>query len=410
MSWISPFAPTEFPDLPEIGGVRLATAEAGIKYRNRKDLLLVCFDRRASVGGVLTRSKCASAPVEWCRDHLPGGRARALVVNSGNANAFTGVRGRDSTQATADAAADAVGCAPEEVFLASTGVIGEPLDPAPFARHLGDLADRAAAGNYLDAARAIMTTDSYPKVSGRRADLAGASVGVTGIAKGSGMIAPDMATMLAFVFTDAALAPAVVQAAVERAVAGSFNCVTVDSDTSTSDTLLLFATGTAQGAAQIDDPDDPVLDGFYQAVDEVCRDLAVQVAKDGEGLSKFIEVRVRGAVSDQSARKIALSVANSPLVKTAFAGEDANWGRVVMAVGKAGEPADRDRLSIYFGEHRVASDGERDLDYSEEIVSNYMKNSALTLTVELGLGEGQAHVWTCDLTHDYISINADYRS
>jgi glutamate N-acetyltransferase/amino-acid N-acetyltransferase len=322
------------------------------------------------------------------------------------------MRGRVSTQATADAAAEAVGCRPQEVFLASTGVIGEPLDPAPFAAHLNALAEQAASGEFLDAARAIMTTDSYPKVCGREAELAGARIGVTGIAKGSGMIAPDMATMLSFLFTDAPVGPAVVQAAMNRAVAGSFNCVTVDSDTSTSDTLMLFATGAAAaaGAPRIDDPDDPALGGFYDAVDAVCRDLAIQVAKDGEGMSKFIEVRVDGAVSDESARKVALSVANSPLVKTAFAGEDANWGRVVMAVGKSGEPADRDLLSIWFGDHRVASNGERDPVYSEENVSNYMKNSALTLTVELGLGAGQAHVWTCDLTHDYISINADYRS
>ncbi len=410
MTWISPFAPADFPELPKIAGVRMATAEAGIKYRNRKDLLLVCFDGGASVGGVFTRSKCASAPVEWCREHLAGGTARALVVNSGNANAFTGMRGRTSTLATAEAAAGAVGCRPEEVFLASTGVIGEPLDPAPFAAHLDALAEGAQPDRFLDAARAIMTTDSYPKVSGTNAKLGTSEIGVVGIAKGSGMIAPDMATMLSFVFTDAPLGPAVLQAAIERAVAGSFNCVTVDSDTSTSDTLMLFATGMAEGAARIDDPGDPALQGFYDAVDAVCRDLAMQVAKDGEGLTKFVEVRVRGAVSDESARKVALSIANSPLVKTAFAGEDANWGRVVMAVGKSGEPADRDRLSIRFGEHQVALNGERDPSYSEEIVSNYMKNSALDLTVELGLGAGEARIWTCDLTHDYISINADYRS
>ncbi|HMB47172.1 MAG TPA: bifunctional glutamate N-acetyltransferase/amino-acid acetyltransferase ArgJ, partial [Afifellaceae bacterium] len=312
----------------------------------------------------------------------------------------------------ADAAADAVKCRPHEVFLASTGVIGEPLDPAPFAAHLAQMADTAEAGRFLEAAQAIMTTDSFAKVSGRSADMAGTRIGVSGIAKGSGMIAPDMATMLSFIFTDAPVGPAVAQAAMDRAVAGSFNCVTVDSDTSTSDTLMLFATGVAasRGGTRIDDPADPALGPFYEAVDAVCRDLAIQVAKDGEGLSKFIEVRVKGAVSDESARTIALSIANSPLVKTAFAGEDANWGRVVMAVGKSGETADRDLISIYFGEHRVASNGERDPAYSEEIVSNYMKNSTLDLTVELGLGSGQAHIWTCDLTHDYISINADYRS
>ena len=409
MNWISPFAPERYADLPDIGGVRLATAAAGIKYRDRTDLLYVGFDEGTSVGGVFTKSDCASAPVDWCRKHLAAGHARALVVNSGNANAFTGMRGSVAAQATAEAAAKAAGCDPQEVFLASTGVIGEPLDPAPFALHLETLTRSAAPGGFLDAARAIMTTDSYPKVAAAGTSLAGHDIAIAAIAKGSGMIAPDMATMLAFVFTDAPVSAAVAQAAVERAVPKSFNCVTVDSDTSTSDTLMLFATGAAAGS-RIENPDDPALDGFYAAVDAVCQDLAMQVAKDGEGLSKFIEVRARGAVSDESARKIALSIANSPLVKTAFAGEDANWGRVVMAVGKAGEAADRDRLSIYFGDHRVAHKGERDPAYSEQDVSNYMKNSALTLTVELGLGAGQARVWTCDLTGDYIAINADYRS
>ncbi len=412
MDWVSPFAPTDIADLPEIGGVRLATAAAGIKYRDRKDLLFVEFDKGANIGGVFTSSKCASAPVDWCRQHLAGGTARALVVNSGNANAFTGMRGQTSTLATAQAAAEAAGCRPEEVFLASTGVIGEPLDPAPFSAHLGRLAQEAKPGGFLDAARTIMTTDSFPKVASARADIAGEVVTINAIAKGSGMIAPDMATMLAFVFTDAPVSAAVAQRALAQAVPVSFNCVTVDSDTSTSDTVLLFATGAAadRGVVSIDNADDPALAGFYDAVTNVCRDLAIQVARDGEGLSKFIEVQVRGAVSDESARKVALSIANSPLVKTAFAGEDANWGRVVMAVGKAGEPADRDRLSIYFGDYRVASNGERDPAYSEEDVSNYMKNSALTLTVEMAIGTGEAHVWTCDLTHDYIAINADYRS
>ena len=409
MTWISPFAPETFPDLPAIAGVRLATAQAGIKYRDRTDLLYVVFDTGASVGGVFTRSACASAPVDWCRTNLPAGRARALVVNAGNANAFTGMKGKTATEATAEAAANVAGCRPQEVFLASTGVIGEPLDPAPFAAHLGNLEKEAKAGGFLDAARAIMTTDSYPKVAAARVDLAGQPVSISAIAKGSGMIAPDMATMLSFVFTDAPVGPAVAQAAIARAAGCSFNCVTVDSDTSTSDTLMLFATGAAPGEG-VDNPDDPSLEDFYAGVEAVCRDLARQVAKDGEGLSKFIEVQARGAVSDDSARKIALSIANSPLVKTAFAGEDANWGRVVMAVGKAGEPADRDRLSIWFGEYRVALNGERDPSYSEEDVSNYMKNESLTLTVDMDLGPGEADIWTCDLTHDYISINADYRS
>ncbi len=409
MTWISPFAPDKYEDLPDIDGVRLATAAAGIKYRDRTDLLYVAFDKGAAVGGVFTQSACASAPVEWCRTHLPGGRARALVVNSGNANAFTGMKGKLATQATANAAGEAAGCLPEEVFLASTGVIGEPLDPELFAAHLNTLENDAAGGRFLDAARAIMTTDSFPKISGSKAVLNGKPVSLSAIAKGSGMIAPDMATMLAFVFTDAPVGPAVAQTALDKAVSRSFNCVTVDSDTSTSDTLMLFATGAAAGQS-VDNPDDPALSEFYTAVETVCRDLARQIASDGEGLSKFIEVCARGAVSDESARAIALSIANSPLVKTAFAGEDANWGRVVMAVGKAGEPADRDRLSIWFGDHRVAQNGERDPTYSEQDVSNYMKNAELNLTVDIGLGTGQANIWTCDLTHDYISINADYRS
>ena len=409
MTWISPFAPESFEELTDIDGMRLATAAAGIKYPDRTDLLYVKFDRDATVGGVFTQSACASAPVEWCRAHLPGGTARALVVNSGNANAFTGMKGKIATQATAEAAARAAGCAPEEVFLASTGVIGEPLDPGPFAAHLNALEDTATAGGFQDAARAIMTTDSFPKLAASRAEINGIPVVVSAIAKGSGMIAPNMATMLAFVFTDAPIGSAVAQAALNQATGRSFNCVTVDSDTSTSDTLMLFATGAA-GGETIEDPNDPALAEFFTAVESVCRKLARQIAMDGEGLSKFIEVRARGAVSDESARRIALSIANSLLVKTAFAGEDANWGRVVMAVGKAGEPADRDRLSIWFGEHRVAQNGERDPAYSEQDVSNYMKNAALRLTVDLGLGAGEAEIWTCDLTHDYISINADYRS
>ena len=408
---VSPLAPASFADLPALDGVRLATAEAGIRYRNRTDLLFALFDPGTTIAGVFTTSRCASAPVEWDRDRLAGGKARALVVNSGNANAFTGMKGRQSTAASAEAAASAVGCMVDEVFLASTGVIGEPLDPAPFAAHLGRLATEAAPGRFMDAARAIMTTDTFPKLATRSVEVAGGQVTINGIAKGSGMIAPDMATMLCFLFTDAQMAAGDLQSVLATAVGGSFNAVTVDSDTSTSDTVLMFATGAAArwgvSPIQVGGADHGA---FGKALDELCRDLAHQVVRDGEGATKFIEVEVGGATSDASAKRIALSIANSPLVKTAIAGEDANWGRVVMAVGKAGEPADRDRISIHFGEHRVAFGGERDATYSEEAVSAYMKNPELRIAVDLGLGAGTATVWTCDLTSEYIAINADYRS
>ncbi|HWT30115.1 MAG TPA: bifunctional glutamate N-acetyltransferase/amino-acid acetyltransferase ArgJ [Propylenella sp.] len=403
---ISPFAPQSLPELPAVEGVRIATAEAGIRYKGRTDLLLVRFDPQASVAGVFTTSRCASAPVEWDRTYLAGGRARALVVNSGNANAFTGMKGRAAVAASAEAAAAAVGCLPQEVFLASTGVIGEPLDPAPFAAHLGRLAGEAQPGRFLDAARAIMTTDTFPKLATRRFRADGRELVINGIAKGAGMIAPDMATMLSFVFTDAAVEPAFLQDCLFEAVAGSFNAITIDGDTSTSDTVLAFATGAAaSGPIQPD-----WRQAFRGALADLCLDLAHQVVRDGEGVTKFVEVVVGGAVSDASAKRIAASIANSPLVKTALAGEDANWGRVVMAVGKAGEPADRDRLSIFFGKHRVAHEGERDPSYSEEAVSAYMRNSELAMRVELGLGDGRATVWTCDLTAEYVAINADYRS
>jgi glutamate N-acetyltransferase/amino-acid N-acetyltransferase len=405
---VSPFAPKSFPDLPAIGGVRIATAEAGIRYKGRTDLLLVRFDPSASVAGVFTTSRCASAPVEWDRAHLAGGRARALVVNSGNANAFTGIKGRAAVVASAEAAAAAVGCLPHEVFLASTGVIGEPLDPAPFAAHLGRLAGEAQPGRFLDAARAIMTTDTFPKVATRRVRAGNGELVINGIAKGAGMIAPEMATMLSFIFTDAAVEPALLQECLSEAVAGSFNAITIDGDTSTSDTVLAFATGAAPSADI--GPDHAWSKAFRLALADLCRELAHQVVRDGEGATKFVEVAVSGAVSDASAKRIAASIANSPLVKTALAGEDANWGRVVMAIGKAGEPADRDRLSIFFGEHRVAHEGERDPSYSEAAVSAYMKNPELSIRVDLGLGGGRATVWTCDLTADYVAINADYRS
>ncbi|MFC7399210.1 bifunctional glutamate N-acetyltransferase/amino-acid acetyltransferase ArgJ [Chelatococcus sp. GCM10030263] len=409
---VSPLAPKTEPAMPAIDGVRFATAEAGIRYKGRTDVLLVLFDPGTTVAGVFTRSKCPSAPVEWCRERLAGGKARALVVNSGNANAFTGRKGRESTALTARLAAAAAGCAESEVFLASTGVIGEPLDASKFEGVLTDCASRTAPTPWIEAARAIMTTDTFPKVATRTVTLDGVSLTLNGIAKGAGMIAPDMATMLSYVMTDAPIAAPVLQQLLSEGVKGSFNAITVDSDTSTSDTLMAFATGTAatRGAAPITTATDPRLPAFRAAFDELLLDLSHQVVRDGEGARKFVEVAVRGAVDAGSAKRVALSIANSPLVKTAVAGEDANWGRVVMAVGKAGEPAERDRLAIWFGDIRVAVEGERDPAYDEAETSTYMRRDEIRITVDLGLGDGSARVWTCDLTKAYVEINGDYRS
>jgi glutamate N-acetyltransferase/amino-acid N-acetyltransferase len=415
---ISPLAPTEIPEMPAIAGVKLATAAAGIRYKGRTDVLLAVMDKGTTVAGVFTQSKCPSAPVEWCRAKLPrggsskGGFARALVVNSGNANAFTGKTGRQSTALTASIAAKAVGCSANEVFLASTGVIGEPLDASKFDGVLGTLAEQAVPGEWMSAAKAIMTTDTFPKVATATAKLGKARVTINGMCKGSGMIMPDMATMLAFVFTDAPIAAGALQSLLKSGVEDTFNAVTVDGDTSTSDTLLAFATGAAaaNGAPKISRASDPRLKAFTRALQAVLADLAEQVARDGEGARKLVEIIVEGAMSKKSARKIAMSVANSPLVKTAIAGEDANWGRVVMAVGKAGEPANRDRLSISFNGVRVARSGARDPSYDEAEVSAAMKNPKIQIKIALGLGKGRDRVLTCDLTKEYIAINGDYRS
>jgi glutamate N-acetyltransferase / amino-acid N-acetyltransferase len=408
-STISPLAPKAVPDMPAIPGVRLATAAAGIRYQNRTDVLLVVFDEGTSVGGVFTRSKCPSAPVEWCRERVKGARARALVVNSGNANAFTGKSGRDACAFTAKVAAAAIGCKTSEVFLASTGVIGEPLPAQAFDGVMTKLEAEATADGYMDAAQAIMTTDTFPKVATARARIAGTEVTINGFAKGAGMIAPDMGTMLSFVFTDAPLAAPVLQTLLREGVADTFNAVTIDGDTSTSDTLLAFATGAAR-ARRITRASDPRLKAFRKAFNAVLANLSEQVARDGEGARKLLEIIVEGAVSKASARRVAMSIANSPLVKTAIAGEDANWGRVVMAVGKAGEPADRDKLSIWFGGIRVAHKGARDPAYDEAEVSAVMKHPEITLKVGLGLGKGRDRVLTCDLTKEYVAINGDYRS
>jgi glutamate N-acetyltransferase/amino-acid N-acetyltransferase len=409
---VSPLAPKKVPAMPPVPGVRFATAEANIRYRGRTDVLLVEMAAGTQAAGVFTRSKCPSAPVDWCRANLAQGCARGLVVNSGNANAFTGARGAAAVKHTALVAAKALGCKPAEIFLASTGVIGEPLDATKFDPVMPGLVKALAEGPWIDAARAIMTTDTFPKVATAKAMIGETEVVICGMAKGAGMIAPDMATMLSFVFTDAAIAAPALQALLKAGCDKSFNCVTVDGDTSTSDTLMLFATGLAaqRGQKPVTDAKDPALGGFRRALNKVLLTLAEQVARDGEGARKLIEVRVTGAKSSRSAKRIANSIANSPLVKTAAAGEDANWGRVVMAVGKAGEPAERDRLSVSFGDIRVAHLGARDPAYDEAAASAYMKRDHIVITADLGLGRGKARVFTCDLTKAYVEINGDYRS
>jgi glutamate N-acetyltransferase / amino-acid N-acetyltransferase len=400
---VSPLA-VDLPELPPIRGVRLGAVAAGIRYVGRADLVMAEFTAGTSVAGVFTRNRCPGAPVDWCRAALPAGRARALVANAGNANVFTGAAGRESARATAEAAASLIFCAVDEVFLASTGVIGEVLPHDRIIAALPALQADLAEDAWEAAARGIMTTDTFPKASTRVAMLGGAEVRITGIAKGSGMIAPDMATLLCFVFTDAALPPEILQALLRVGVDCSFNRTTVDSDTSTSDTVLLFATGAARNAADAD------AGAFAAALNEVLLDLALMVVRDGEGAQKLIRIDVTGAVDDRSARRVALAVANSPLVKTAVAGEDANWGRIVMAVGKGGEPADRDRLSVGVGGVWMARDGTVVPGYDEAPVVAHMRGRDIKIAIDLGLGAGRDTAWTCDLTHGYIDINGSYRS
>ncbi len=410
---VSPLAPKSYPDLPPVEGVRFATAAAGIKYKGRTDVMLALFDKGTQAAGVFTRSKCPSAPVDWCRARLKGGKARALVVNSGNANAFTGRNGLEQAKFTAMLAAKATGASPAEIFLASTGVIGEPLDARKFEGVFEQMAAAARPDGLFEAAKAIMTTDTYPKVATATAEIGGVTVTIAGMAKGAGMIAPDMATMLSYVFTDALIAAPALQAMLSKGVEASFNCVTVDSDTSTSDTLMLFATGAAarRGAPKITASGDRRLAGFKKALNALLMDLAHQVVRDGEGCRKFVEILVEGAASARAAKRVAMSIANSPLVKTAIAGEDANWGRIVAAVGKAGEKADRDKLAIWFGGIRVAHKGLRDPAYNEAEVSQVMKRETIPIRVAIGAGgTGAARVWTCDLTKEYVAINGDYRS
>jgi glutamate N-acetyltransferase/amino-acid N-acetyltransferase len=407
---ISPLAPTKHPSLPPLAGVRLATGEAGVRYKNRTDVLLATFAPGTQAAGVFTKSKTASAPVEWCKANLKSGFARALVVNSGNANAFTGKAGMEGAQAVARSTAAAVGCKASEVMLASTGVIGEPLPADRITKILGKLAEEGSASAWRAAADAITTTDTYPKLANASAEIDGRKVTINGIAKGSGMIAPDMATMLSFVFTDATLPANVLHDLLSAGVKPSFNSITVDSDTSTSDTLILFATGKGGSHPAITKASDRRLNDFRSKLDGLLLDLALQVVKDGEGAQKLIRIDVSGAENDSAAHRVGMTIANSPLVKTAIAGADANWGRIVMAVGKAGEKADRDKLKISFGDQVVAEKGERAAKYNEDAATKAVSGKEVQIAVDLGIGKGNARVWTCDLTHGYIDINGSYRS
>ena len=409
MPALSPLAPACFPELPPIAGVRLAAYAAGIRYSGRDDMMLAELSPGSAIAGVLTQSTMPGQPVIWCRECLPGGIVRAIVVNSGNANVFTGRAGRAVVESTAATAAGLFGCGPREVFIASTGVIGEPPPADLISAALPNVMPLLDARAWEPAARAIMTTDTFPKGATATATIDATTVRLNGFCKGSGMIAPDMATMLAYLFTDAALPANVLQALLAEANERSFNCVTVDGDTSTSDTVLLCATQQVRHRA-ISEPADPRLGDFRRALGSLTTDLAMQLARDGEGAEKFVTIEVSGAESDRAARRIGLSIGNSPLVKTALAAGDANWGRIVMAVGKAGEKADRDRLSISAGGVQIAAQGAPVPGYDETPVAEHMKGREIRIGVDLGIGRGRATVWTCDLTHGYVDINGSYRS
>ncbi len=407
---VSPLAPAQFPTLPEISGVRLSAAATGIRYKNRPDVLVALLDKGTTVAGCFTTSKSPSAPVDWCVANLKAGKARALVVNAGNANAFTGKAGVATVKAVANASAKTFGCKVAEVFQASTGVIGEPLNPAPIVNALADLNKNASATEWDMAARAIMTTDTFPKAATVKVKFGNQLITINGIAKGSGMVAPDMATMLVFIFTDATIPARILQKLLSQAVSPSFNCITVDGDTSTSDTVLLFATGKSEALKDLKSADDARLKPFAKALSALCLDLAHQVVKDGEGAEKFVEIKITGAESAEAAKKIGMTIANSPLVKTAIAGEDANWGRIVMAIGKSGEKAIRDKLRIKIGGILVAAKGMKDATYKEADIMPHMKGRDIKIEADIGVGKGTATVWTCDLTHRYIDINGSYRS
>ena len=409
MAAVSPLAPARFPELPPIAGVRLAAGAAGIRYQGRKDLMLVELVPGSTIAGLLTQSTMPGQPVIWCRECLSAGKVRAIVANSGNANVFTGRAGRQVIESTADATARLLGCDPTEVFIASTGVIGEPPPADRILTALPKLAPVLSAEAWEDAARAIMTTDTFPKGATASAKIDGATVRLNGFCKGSGMIAPDMATMLAYLFTDASLPAAVMQPLLRASAEISFNSMTIDGDTSTSDTLLLCATQQVRHPAIVS-AEDPRLADFRRALDQVCIDLAKQLARDGEGAQKFVTIEVTGAENDRAARRIGLTIGNSPLVKTALSAGDPNWGRIVMAVGRAGEKADPDRLSISIGGIPIAKGGGPVPGYDETPVGEYMRGREIHIAVDIGIGEGKATVWTCDLTHGYIDINASYRS
>jgi glutamate N-acetyltransferase / amino-acid N-acetyltransferase len=409
MTGISPLAPERFPELKAIAGVRLAAIGCGIRYTGRDDLMLAELAPGSAVAGVFTRSLTAGAPVLWCRDCLPVGTVRGIVVNSGNSNVFTGRAGRQVVADTAAAAGRLLGCDPKEIFISSTGVIGEPPPGEKIIEALPKVAQLLSADAWEPAARAIMTTDTFPKGATVTATIDGTEVRLNGFAKGSGMIAPDMATMLAYVFTDAALPAAVLQPLLVEAADRSFNCMTVDGDTSTSDTVLLCATQRAKHPP-VTDPADRRLADFRRALDTVMIDLAQQVARDGEGAQKFVTIEVTGAETARAARSIGLAIGNSPLVKTALSAGDPNWGRIVMAVGKAGEKIDPDRLVISIGGIPILADGGPVPGYDEAPVAEYMKGHEITIAVDIGIGTARATVWTCDLTHGYIDINASYRS
>jgi len=409
---VSPLAPERFPVLPKVGGIELTTHSLGLyKGKVRDDLLVVHFPDGASVGGIFTNSSTRSDDVDLCRAALKsgGGRARVLVVNTGNSNAFTGAAGIAKNRATVASAVKKSGCRESEVFVSATGVIGEPMPPHIVSGGVEAVWDRLSAPDWEKVANCIRTTDTFAKAAGEVVDLNRRNVAIVGVAKGSGMIQPNMATTLNYLFTDAALGPKVCQALISRLGDLTYNCITVDSDTSTSDTLLFFATGAA-GGEPIVDPGDPRLEGFIEAMHRVLLDLATQIVRDGEGASKIIEISVEGAASDASAKVIACSIANSPLVKTAIAAGDANWGRVVMAIGKTVEPVERDRITLWFGDHLVARDGARSPDYSEEKATRAVSGQEVFIRVNLGIGQGKARVWTCDFTDGYVKINGAYRS
>jgi len=409
MTAVSPLAPERFPALPPIAGVRLSVFRCGIRYTGRDDLMLAELAPGSAIAGVFTRSLTAGAPVIWCRDCLAGGKVRGIVVNSGNSNVFTGRAGIEVVERTAARTAQLLGCDPKEVFISSTGVIGEPPPGDKIVAALPQMVPLLSPGGWEAAAQAILTTDTFPKGATATAAINGVEVRVSGFAKGSGMIAPDMATMLVYVFTDASLPAAVLQPLLAAAADRSFNCLTIDGDTSTSDTVLLCATQQA-AHGPVASASDQRLDGFRKALDAVMVDLAQQIARDGEGAQKFVTIDVTGAATAQAARRIGLSIANSPLVKTALSAGDPNWGRIVMAVGKAGEKIDPDRLRISIGGIPIAAAGGPVPGYDETPVAEYMRRREITISVDVGVGDGNATVWTCDLTHGYIDINASYRS